>query len=387
MKSFIKNIFSITNSGNYKVITVLFFSIKIKRKDKTPYLVVIDPGGIGDYMFCRPYFKYLKKAPKYKNYKIIYITKDIYVDMTKCYDIDSFDKVVGYNSKNYKNVLNVINKTYNVTTLINLRCIVHEENKDWNVRYKIAKGIKAKQKIVSILDVKNKGPLKNLQFNIYSKIIYSKSNLFELERRRIFFEEILEIPIPITNKELNLFYSPEKNHIAVSIMAIDKGRQYSEEKWIPILNYLLEKTPSNTELLFLGIESEYLKIQKLINKLQIKSRCINIAGKIPISILPMLLKNCQFLLSVETGTVHIAESVGCKTICLCNGSYFGRFQPYKGNIVKYVYPKSFNAFLADASDYSLLDFYGFNPKFSMETITFEDVRSVIDKMMNEGKTC
>jgi len=131
IRDIIKNIFSITNSKTHKIITVFFIKFKIKRnkKSKIPYLVLLDPGGIGDYTFCRPYFKYIKKSPKYKSYKIIYITKDIYADMTKCYNSSSFDEILGYNTKNYKYLFKHL-KGYNIKTLINLRCIVLEEGND-----------------------------------------------------------------------------------------------------------------------------------------------------------------------------------------------------------------------------------------------------------------
>lgn len=383
LKSFIQGIFSVTNKKEYKIISILFFKFKFKRKLKTPTLVLIEPGGIGDYMFCRPFFKYIKLSPKFKNHKIILVTKDIYRDMSMCYDGMYFDKIVGYNTRNYKKIIKELNN-YNVCTLINLRCVVFEEKQDWYIRYNIANGIRAKEKIISILNVKNEEFKKLGQFKIYNKIIFSNNALFELERRREFFENILNIPIALESKEISQIYNVNKKHIAVSIMAIDKGRQYSLDKWITILNHIIDNTSSDTEILFLGIESEFKMIQKLIDNLKDNSRCTNIAGKIPISILPLVLEKCSFLLSVETGTVHIAESVGCKTICLCNGSFYGRFQPYINGLVKYVYPREFLSFLEKNKNTSaMLDFYGFNPQFLTETILESDVIKEINLLLND----
>ena len=67
-KNLIQKIFSITNKDKHKVITFLFVKMKFKMAARPkPCVVVVDPGGIGDYMFCRPYFKYIKQSPKYKN--------------------------------------------------------------------------------------------------------------------------------------------------------------------------------------------------------------------------------------------------------------------------------------------------------------------------------
>ena len=45
-----------------------------KRKKISNCLAVISPDGIGDYMFIRQFFKYIKESPKYKDkYLCIYL--------------------------------------------------------------------------------------------------------------------------------------------------------------------------------------------------------------------------------------------------------------------------------------------------------------------------
>ena len=74
---------------------VIFFN----KKEKDKYLLLIEPGGIGDYIFCRPFFKYFKESLKYKDYKIIYLAKDIYADFVSTFDGEYFDKIIAYNTK------------------------------------------------------------------------------------------------------------------------------------------------------------------------------------------------------------------------------------------------------------------------------------------------
>ncbi len=386
-KNFLQNIFSVTNNNKHKIIKIFFIKLKLKREKKQHAVVFIDPGGIGDYMFCRPFFKYIKQSSQFSKLKIIYVTKSIYKDMTCCYDKMYFDKIIEYNAhqfihnKKYRKKFFRQFKNYKIHSLINLRCITGKDKKDWIVRYQIAKGIKAANKIISILDVWKGTKFDKKQFKIYNKIITNSEPVFELERRRIFFEKLLDINIPKQAKSLTPLYDMSKKHVAVSIMAISKGRQYPNEKWIPILNHIINKTEKDIKLLFLGIEDEKKRIADLIKKLDNPEKCVNIAGQIPISMLPTVLANCKFLLSVETGTVHIAESVNCKTICICNGSYFNRFQPYENETVQYIYPKEFDMLKDKYSKDQILEFYDYNGEFQTSLIEPDEVINKIDKIL------
>ena len=66
-----------------------------KKKDKA--VLFFEPGGIGDYMFCRPFFKFIKQSEKFKNLKIIYVVKDYFHEFMNAYDFDYFDEIISYN--------------------------------------------------------------------------------------------------------------------------------------------------------------------------------------------------------------------------------------------------------------------------------------------------
>ena len=87
------------------------------------------------------------------------------------------------------------------------------------------------------------------------------------------------------------------------------------------------------------------------------------------------------LLSVESGNVHIAQAVNCKFICLNNGAYYNRYQPYNTPNAKYVYPKSFIEFLEKASDSDLIYMYNFNTKFKTSDIEVDEVINEINNVL------
>ena len=114
----------------------------------------------------------------------------------------------------------------------------------------------------------------------------------------------------------------------------------------------------------------------------INNQCKNIAGLTDISLLPSILKNAEFLIGLESGNVHIAESVNCRAICLSNGAYYKRFHPYPDNkLITYIYPNEFDNYLKESNDDRLSKFYDPNFEYNMNDIPSQKVIKVIDKYL------
>ena len=98
---------------SHKVIQI--GGIKFKFKVSRPYIkeekiqkikncvAIIAPNGIGDYMFVRQFFKYIKMSEKYKNSNLILFQQAHYINFAKQYDKDFFFKIISFN-KNSKNL-------------------------------------------------------------------------------------------------------------------------------------------------------------------------------------------------------------------------------------------------------------------------------------------
>jgi ADP-heptose:LPS heptosyltransferase len=381
-KEFYQRIFSIKNkiinTKKYKVVTILNIRFKFRNFSKTKNCVaIIGAGGIGDYMFVRPYFKFFKLSPKFKNCKLIYFAKDVYADFVRAYDSEYFEEIIPY-EEDLRNSLDLAEK-YQFKYLINLHYITLGYSTEWLVRQNLAEKVKAEEKITDIINPDNFPSSINKDLKIYNKICaVLEGGISELERRRRFFEEVLEIKIPEQNKKLAPLFSLDDKFILISINAGARARRYDTEKWKTIIDFILTHTPEDLSILFLGNIYEYDKINELINKFdkEFKDRLINIAGILPISMLPVILKKAKFLLSVETGTVHIAESVGCNTLCLCCGAYYKRFQPI-GETVKYIYPDEFEKLIEENNEKELAKFNNINWTYKTNDISPNKVINVL----------
>lgn len=321
--------------------------IKNKKKNNQKVLLLVEPGGIGDYVLLRPYLKFIRISEKYKDYKILFLARNSFYDFVMANDSEIFDGIFPYNpeefdkNKDYKKYLINRLNTMNIDTIINLRAITIDNLPDYSARRQLIKRTKAKYKIADVLKLRD-NPKHENKLKIYTDIIYSDIELiFEGERRRRFFEKLLDLNIPEQDTKITTYTDLIDNQsIILSLMSSSEFRSLPNEKCIQLLNLLLEKT--DYKLVLTGTLAQYSTYQKIIQKTNNRNRIINIAGKTNITTLTEMLKKCAFCIGIDSGTVHIANSIGCKTICLSNGIYYKRFHPYPNNTtITYIYPQWF----------------------------------------------
>ena len=396
-KCFLENLFNISTekdsyrmNGGHIIIKILGIKFKIKtlkvsastKKEKIYNCTgIIAPNGIGDYLFVRPFFKYMKQSAKYKNTNFILFVQAHHYNFVKLYDSEYFKDIVVYN-KNASQLLfniNEILKNYDFKSVINLCARPISSNLKFDkTRYDLVKKIKAKEKIADVI-LQNDKEI-NKKFSVYTRLIYTPSCLFELDRRRNFFSQLLDFDIPQEVLNITDLFNFNKKYITISLMAMNEARNYRKENWLKILNHILNNTEKTIQLLFIGSNVDYKDTEDIINCLSRKNRCFNCCGLTDISLVPIILKNSIFLLSPETGTVHIAESVGCETICLCGSAHYGRFVPHK-KFVQYVFPQEFEKKICEDSIQDIDKYYFNNFEFPVTSINPDDVISVIDKKL------
>lgn len=386
------NWISVKKERKHAVINFPFFRIKFKIKLKPhklshPVIVIFGPIGIGDYMIYRRYFKYIKTAPKFKDASIIYISRDIYKDFVATYDSEYFDIILDYNieklkSAFYRNFLAQTVNTYKPDIFFSLSPNTNVDNKF----VPFYKKIKAKEKCIGIIQYTNNPDADLLENKIFNNKYYFnhfENIIFESERCRKEFEQFLGISIPIEDTKLDVPLKTNKKHIAISCCASSRNRMISTNKWVEIINYIISNTDKNMEILLLGSKTEKRMLNTLISKIDEPERCTNLAG-LSISLIPLILKFCEFLISVESGNVHIAHETGCKTICLSGSHEFGRFHPYKDNIIKYIYPERFIKYINNKKD--ILKLPPPELDFNVSEINFDIVKEEINKLINKTIT-
>lgn len=357
-----------------------------KNKDnKVKFLLLVEPGGIGDYILIRPYLKFIKQSPKYKNYKIIYLAKDSYIDFVRAYDYEQFDYMIPYNvqalddSRDYRRYLIKKLNEFNIDTILNLRTIIIPNHPDWGVRKKLIKNIRANRKIADVIKLRSSKKYEK-KLDIYTDVIYSDNDfIFEFERHRLFFEKFLNIKIPPQDTKIDSLPDViDNNTVLVSMGSLSEYRNLSADKCIKLLNELIVKT--NYKFALLGTYNQHDINQTILTGVTHSERVINLSGKTNITQLPEILKKCALLLVAESGTLHIANAVGCKAICVSNGSYYRRYHPYPQNSnITYIYPEWFKKGIANG-DLDLIDIYGGEQPWNLDDICLDDIVNAVVKI-------
>jgi ADP-heptose:LPS heptosyltransferase len=149
-------------------------------------------------------------------------------------------------------------------------------------------------------------------------------------------------------------HKPEENYLGVGHKALEEGRAilkaHGHQEKGPLIalqmgaNQLHRAWPvhhfaslarhltghHNAEIVLLGSSNEGelgVELQR-----QVAVPVINLIGKTQVTDLPAILKTCDFLISNDTGTAHIAAAVGTRVLGLYfSTAYWGETAPYGAN--------------------------------------------------------
>ena len=288
-----------------------------KKKDfneiKVRKILLIKFFGIGSIVYCSPAIAALKK--KFKNAKIIFLTMSSNKGL---YDKNDFlDEIIYLDLKNFSQIardsLNLVSrlKRENIDLLINFEPLS---------RYTMMIGLlgRIKYKIGFVLE----RPSKNIynapvDYNEGTHIVEKFSNLL----KPINLTTSLIPKKPIISKKakenLNNFLKKERikdEFLCVNINTSDLilERRYPPEKFAKILDSFLDRY--NYDIIFIGSKSERNYVQSCIDLM--KNKVHNFAGKTTLPELIHLLSRSKFLLSNDSGPVHIASVLGTPTISI-----------------------------------------------------------------------
>jgi len=168
---------------------------------------------------------------------------------------------------------------------------------------------------------------------------------FEFHKNSAFTEWFCEKPSNVLNLNFNTPVLPslEIEHLPNKYFIVFPGSRSSSRIWptknfVEVSNYIYEKY--NLTALVCGGDGDILYAKNFIKSYT--HPCIDMTAKTSLPELLTVIKNASCLLSVDTGSIHLAASVDCLVIGVFNGSQFGRFSPYPkdigSNIIAF-YPK------------------------------------------------
>ncbi|PIP72378.1 MAG: hypothetical protein COW89_06750 [Nitrospinae bacterium CG22_combo_CG10-13_8_21_14_all_47_10] len=155
------------------------------------------------------------------------------------------------------------------------------------------------------------------EFNLVE--IFSGSGGIDVKGRCI------EVVRPQSGPSVDTLLPPKSENVLIGFQAGSslEGRRWSAQSFANLANMLIEKI--NARILIFGVESESKVAEDIISRTRNKDRISNFAGKTSISELSQLLEKCNYLVTNDTGTMHLAAALGTKII----GLFFAHAHPYE----------------------------------------------------------
>ena len=172
---------------------------------------------------------------------------------------------------------------------------------------------------------------KDLYHELHELPLYG---VFEFERNRLFTELATKQPcsqrLQFEQTLLPALPVIISNYAVIFPGSGRKDRKWSIKNFKSIAEFLHHSYKLN--IVIAGGKSDEQDCTELENILSFSS--INICAKTSLPQFVSLLSKASCLVSVDTGSVHLAAASGCTVYGLFNGSQYGRFSPYPEEITR-----------------------------------------------------
>ncbi|PID27328.1 MAG: hypothetical protein CR982_06150 [Candidatus Cloacimonadota bacterium] len=153
--------------------------------------------------------------------------------------------------------------------------------------------------------------------------IYNRIGNFESTPKRLFYN--------VDDKDIDSVKSKFKNFYTIQLGASVDNKRWRGENFIETASKIYRKYKLIPA--FVGVESERPLLETIISRIDFPY--YDLIGKTSIGELAAILKLSKFLLTNDTGTMHIGAAVGVKIICIALATaYSHETSPYsEGNFI------------------------------------------------------
>lgn len=276
--------------------------------------LIICTGYFGDVLLTSKLTRDIKK--NYPDSKVVYICDSPYVSVAQ--NLPGVDKVVSYNREHDSNIFNYLSFIikFPYRNKIFHTFIIHQNKKS---RVILARLLGTK-KITTWESFKSDNRHKEIIENNpeMTKIAYFNANLLSVLTNKKTDDEDIEFIVPeYAQQNIDKFLAENncKNLVAINPQAGDSGKSWNVSEFLILVKNLISQ---NITPVITGVSKDGNSfINALIHDNEIKSSdYINMIDKTTFCELGALYKRCLYIISIDTGSAHMACSVGAKTVVL-----------------------------------------------------------------------
>ena len=314
------------------------YSSKHKQPGRNVLIQKID--AIGDYIITRNFFEELIKSEKYKGYNFYLLANIRLKSFIEETDKKWFKDVVYFNEKDLSKI-----KTkypfYSKLKHLKLDTIIHATFSRSVVTDDIIFHAGAPNNIGFLGDTANISATNKAVTDTYYShlidvdVVSGNSYLHEFEKQKVFFETIIGKPVTVSQPSLLDIIKPVKEkYICICPGSNEDYKKWSTTNFSELILLVAKQFPTYEFKIICG-PNENLLGEQIISEIGEK-----LSGKIELintqSIMHLIscIANSSLVIANDSAPIHIATALSINSVCIFNGSRYGRFVPYPDTITK-----------------------------------------------------
>ncbi|HZY35213.1 MAG TPA: glycosyltransferase family 9 protein [Mucilaginibacter sp.] len=323
-----RNLFRLSRFILLKVPYLFRFLARFRSAQKR--LLIIKADAIGDYILFRNFIEVIKNSEKFKGFRIDLLGNKLWEDIALTYDQKFVDNFIFLNLNDLymaplqtfklgwrlfrSNYLTVLQPTY-TRTLVGDGIAALTGSRDIIGFESDMEGILPRYKA------------KTDKF--YQKPLLAGNDIhFEFDRAKFFFETVLNQKLAIKQPFLPIVKNTG-NYVLIFPGAGIAKRSWEPARFLELSRRIIKNTTK--QIILAGGPGEINTGELLMKELP-PDRVTNTIGKTSLTELIVKIADAELVVSNETSAIHIAASVGVRSVCILGGGHFGRFAPYPRHI-------------------------------------------------------
>lgn len=303
------------------------------RKKTAPRLLIVRIDEIGDYILWRNFLKEIVSAEKFKDHEIHLCGNQSWKSLFNLFDSKLVDEVHWIDKQRFKKDLRYRFSYLRKIFLCHFDVVINPTfSRDLRNDDAIVKAAKAAYAIGMQANAENiKSYQKGYDTRLYDQLFtLQEKPIFEFLRNRLFTEFVTGAASSVPNTQIQADQLPVvEAPLPDKYFVVFPGSRHPSRIWptghfVTVSNYLYEQRGYTAVVCGAANDEPYTTAFCD----QYRHPFINLSGKTSLPQLLSVLRGAQCLLSVDTGSVHLAAAVGCTVFGIFNGSQYKRFAPY-----------------------------------------------------------
>lgn len=304
-----------------------------RKKSPRKKLLIVRVDEIGDCMLWHKFIGDIASAKRFAGYQIHFCGNTSAQSIIQTFDAGWIQESVWLDKTRFKKEM-VYRYRFLRTVFKEGFDIVINPTFSRDKRYDdaIVRAAQARERIGMVANLESVASYEEgYDVHLYTELFnHPERPLFEFYRNRLFTSFATREPAQTQNTLLPteklpaLSFGLPGKYFVVFPGSRSAKRIWPTDHFVRVSDYLFNTTGATAVVC--GTKNDEAYISAFCNRY--KHPFLNLMGKTGLAEMLTVFAGAQCLLSVDTGSVHLAAAVGCKVFGIFNGSQYKRFAPY-----------------------------------------------------------